>query len=213
MRKLPILLILALAGIVGPGAVRGEETPGPGPENAIVEAEFALARTPEFYFMMNLGARTIELKARGFVLRRWAPSRVRFWGAPVAFKAIALARKTALAPPQRRIIKPGEPETVSTKPGQFELEALEVKDMPPSYTLELEDGTRISVVRKVKGFPALWKDLKWYVGLPLKTLTLGRHGKTITVIEMSFDDPNEGQSMYWALTEGLKGLVWLPRSK
>ena len=215
MRKIPILLLLllTLAGIARPGAVRGEKTAGPVPQVGIVEAEFALAKAPDFYFMMNLGSRTIDLKARGFVLRQWSPSRVRFWGTPVAFQAIALARKTALTLPQRRVIKPGEPETVSTKPGQFELEALEVKDMPPSYTLELEDGTRISVVRKVKGFPAFWKDLKWYVGLPLKTLKLGRHGKTMTIIEMSFDDPKEGQSMYWALTEGLKGLIWLPRPK
>ena len=35
----------------------------------------------------------------------------------------------------------------------------------------------------------------------------------MTIIEMSFDDPKEGQAMYWALTEGLKGLVWLPRPK
>jgi hypothetical protein len=213
MRRTLMLLILFLAGIISPGAVRGEEAPGPVPGNGILEEEYALAKSPDFYYLMNLGARTVELKARGFVLRRWAPSGIRFWGTPVAFKAIALARKTALTPPQRRVIKPGEPETVSTKPGQFELEALEVKDMPPSYALELEDGTRISVVRKVKGFRAFWKGLKWYAGLPLKTLKLKRGGKTMTIIEMSFDDPKEGQSMYWALTEGLKGLIWLPKSK
>ncbi len=33
----------------------------------------------------------------------------------------------------------------------------------------------------------------------------------MTFIEVSFEDPNEGQAMYWALTEGLKGLVWLPK--
>ena len=212
MRKIVILFILALAGASLPGAVRGSKAPDPVPGNGLMEAEFALARSAEFYYMMNLAQRTIELKARGFVLRRWAPSRIRFWGAPGPFKAIVLARKTALTPPQRRVIKPGEPETVSTKPGEFELEALEVKDMPPSFTLELEDGTRISVVRRVKGFRAFWKDLKWYAGLPLKTLKMGRYGKTISIIEMSFDDPKEGQSMYWALTEGLKGLIWVRRS-
>ncbi len=84
-----------------------------------MEEELALAKTPDFYFMMNLGARTIDLKARGFVLKRWTPDRVRFWGTPVAFKTLSLARKTALTLPQRRVIKPGEPETVSTKPGRI----------------------------------------------------------------------------------------------
>lgn len=212
MRKILTLIVLALAGTALPGAVRESKAPDPVPWNGLLEAEFALAKSPEFYYMMNLGAKTIELKARGFVLRRWAASRVRFWGAPVPFEAIALARKTALTPPQRRVIKPGEPETVSTKPGEFELQALEVKDMPPSYTLELGDGTRISIVRKLKGFSAFWSDLKWYVGLPLKTLKLRKSGSPMTLIEMSFADPQEGQAMYWALTEGLKGLIWLPRS-
>jgi hypothetical protein len=162
--------------------------------------------------MMNLGTRAIELKARGFALRSWMPQRIRYWGTPVAFRTLALARKTALTLPQRRVIKPGEPETVFTKPGQFELEALEVKDMPPSYTLKLEDGTRIVVLPRRKSLAGFWHDVKWYVGLPLKTLKLGRKKQTMSLIEISFDDPKEGQAMYWALTEGLKGLVWVPRS-
>jgi hypothetical protein len=125
--------------------------------------------------------------------------------------ALTLARKTALTAPQRRVIKPGEPETVSIKPGEFELEALEVKDMPPAYTLELENGTKISVVARAKGLSGVWRDLKWYVGLPLKTLKLRGQRRTMTLIEMSFENPKEGQAMYWALTEGLKGLVSMPR--
>jgi hypothetical protein len=213
MRRTLIAIAVILAGTVSPAVAGGRGMPGAVPENRVIEEELALAKTPNFYFMVDLRARTIELKARGFVLKRWTPERVRFWGTPVAFKTLSLARKTALTLPQRRVIKPGEPETVSTKPGEFELEALEVKDMPPDYTLELEDGTRISIVPKVKGFPGFWKDLKWYIGLPLRTLKLRRQKRTISLIELSFEDPKKGQAMYWALTEGLKGLVWLDRSE
>lgn len=208
MGRFLIALALALAGAAAPGFAG--KAPAPGGQDPLLEAEYELAKRPEFYFMMNLGERAVELKVRGFVLRKWSPARVRSWGAPVAFRAVSLARKTALDPPQRRVIKPGEPETVSTKPGEFELEALEVKDMPPEYTLELEDGTVLSVVTPAKGLFRILRDIKWYVGLPLRTLSLKRQGKTTTLIEMSFSDPKEGQAMYWALTEGLKGLIWLP---
>ena len=207
MGRFLIALALALASAAAPGFA--EKAPVAGSPNPLLEAELELAKRPEFYFMMNLGEKTIELKVRGFVLRKWSPARIRAWGAPVAFGAVSLARKTALDPPQRRVIKPGEPETVSSKPGEFELQALEVKDMPPEYTLELEDGTIISVVTPAKGLGRVRRDIKWFVGLPLRTLSLKRHKKTMTLIEMSFSEPIEGQAMYWALTEGLKGLVWL----
>lgn len=213
MRRAMVFIALAVAGIASPGVVRGAETAVTAQEKRVAEEEYALAKGQDFYFMADLGSRTIDLRARGLVLRRWTPSQIRYWGAPVPFKVLSLARKTALTLPQRRVIKPGEPETVSIKPGQFELEALEVKDMPPAYTLELEDGTKLSIVPKARGLAAFWRNVKWYVGLPLRTLKLRRQKRAMTLIEMSFEDPKDGQSMYWALTEGLKGLIWFPRPK
>ena len=161
-----------------------------------------MAKAPGFYFLFNLRNRKIELKSKGIVLRTWEPPRVRFWGSPISFRALALTRKTALTLPQRRVIKPGEEETPTkpeAKPGEFELEALEVKDMPPIFTLELEDGTKINVVRKEKWAKKFWSLLKWYVGIPLKTLWLHQKKRAMTIIQIGFDDPKEGQSLYWAL--------------
>ena len=178
-----------------------------------LEEEYVLAKAPGFYFLFDLGNKRIELKSKGIVLRIWQPQRVRLWGSPVPFRALALTRKTALALPQRRIIKPGEEETApkpQAKPGEFELEALEVKDMPRTFTLELEDGTRISVVGKEKGMKKFWSFLRWHIGMPLKTLKFHYKKRAMSFIQISFDDHKEGQALYWALTEGIKGLIWFP---
>jgi hypothetical protein len=176
-----------------------------------LEEEYVLAKNPGFYFLINLKAKRIELKSKGILLRAWEPQKIRFWGSPAPFRALTLKRKTALNLPQRRVIKPGEEETApkpQAKPGEFELEALEVKDMPRFFSLELENGTTISVVSKEKGLKKLWSSLKWHIGMPLKTLRLRQKKRIVSLIQIGFDDSKEGQALYWALTEGIKGLIW-----
>jgi len=117
--------------------------------------------------------------------------------------------------PQRTVIKPGEeeapakPAEPAAKPGEFELEALEIKDMPKEFTLELEDGTTIAVVTKTKGLERFKRRVRWYIGMPLKTIKLQRKKQSMTLIQFEFDDPNDGQALYWALTEGMRGMVHL----
>lgn len=217
MKRISLLLVLAMSVAIVPGSSSSgeEDAVRVHRANRLLEEELALAKAPNFYFMFNLAERTISLKSKGIVLRSWAPRRIRFWGKPVEFRALILVRKTAFSPPKRKVIKPGESETVPTpnKPGEFELEALEVKDMPLSYTLELEDGTRIEVAPRKKGIPRLMDELHWSVGLPLTALKLSLRKRSIEVIGISFDDPKDGQALYWAMTEGLRGLVWLPLNK
>ncbi len=202
------ILSAVLASTIGP-VMAGQDAAGIHRENKLLQEELALAKAPNFYFLFNLSEKSIALKSKGIVLRSWTAGKIRYWGKPVELRVLTLGKKTALAPPKRNVIKPGEPEEAPptpVKPGEFELEALEVKDMPLSYTLELEDGTRIDVAPKKKGIPGLIQEFRWSVGLPLASL----RKKAATTIGISFDDPKEGQALYWALTEGLKGLVWLP---
>lgn len=185
-------------------------------ENKRIEAEFALARRPDFYFVISLENKRIELKSRGLVFRKWTSGSVRCWGKPVSSKTMSLAKKSALVIPQRRVIKPGEEEEApakpaepAAKPGEFDLEALEIKDMPKEFTLEFEDGTTIAVVTKTKGLERFKRRMLWYIGMPLKTIKLQRKKQSMTFIQFEFDDPVDGQSLYWALTEGMRGLVHL----
>ena len=184
-------------------------------ENKRIEAEFALAKSPAFYFVISLESKRIDLKSRGLVFRKWAARSVRCWGKPVSSETTSLARKSALVLPQRTVIKPGEeeapvkPAAPAVKPGEFELEALEIKDMPKEFTLELEDGTMIAVVTKTKGLERFKRWVGWYIGMPLKTIKLQRKKQSMTLIQFEFDEPVDGQAMYWALTEGMRGLVHL----
>jgi hypothetical protein len=212
-RRLVVLWIVVLSVAAAVFCAPREDPVSTYRENKFLEEEYALAKAPGFYFLFDLKNKRIELKSKGIVLRTWEPQRVRFWGSPVPFRALVLTRKTALTLPQRRVIKPGEEETApkpQVKPGEFELEALEVKDMPRVFTLELEDGTTISVVGKEKVPKKVWSFLKWHIGMPLKTLMLHQKKRTMSLIQISFDDPKDGQALYWALTEGIKGLVWFP---
>jgi hypothetical protein len=212
MRRPVVFLFLVLLSVVATVLCTPREDPASTyRQNKFLEEEYALAKAPGFYFLINLKDKRIELKSKGIVLRTWKPQKVRFWGSPVPFQALALTRKTALTLPQRKIIKLGEEESApkpQAKPGEFELEALEVKDMPRFFTLELENGTMISVVAKEKGVKKLWSFLKWHIGMPLKTLKLRQEKRTISLIQIGFDDLKEGQALYWALTEGMKGLIW-----
>lgn len=184
-------------------------------ENKRIEAEFALAKSPSFYFVISLESKRIDLKSRGLIFRKWAARRVRCWGKPVSSETTTLAKKSALVLPQRTVIKPGEEEAPAkpvdpaVKPGEFKLEALEIKDMPKEFTLELEDGTMIAVVTKTKGLERFKRWVGWYIGLPLKTIKLQRKKQSMTLIQFEFDDPVDGQAMYWALTKGMRGLVHL----
>jgi hypothetical protein len=214
IRRASFLMILAATAAVLPVRSFPQEDAARLRRNSrLLEEELSLAKAPSFYFMFNLADRTIALKSKGIVLRSWTAKGIRYWGKPVKFRAMTLARKTALALPKRKVIKPGESETVPApaKPGEFVLEALEVKDMPLTYTLELDDGTRIDVFPGKKGLARLADDFRWSVGLPLASLKQSFLKKATTTIGISFADPKDGQALYWALTEGLKGLVWLPQ--
>ena len=212
MRRPAIFLCLVLLSVAATVLCAPLEDPASTyRQNKFLEEEYALAKAPGFYFLINLKDKRIELKSKGIVFRTWEPQRIRLWGSPVPFRALALTRKTALTLPQRRVIKLGEEETApkpQAKPGEFELEALEVKDMPRFFTLELENGTTISVVGKEKGVKKFWSFLKWHIGMPLKTLKLHQKKRIMSLIQIGFDDSQEGQALYWALTEGIKGLIW-----
>lgn len=195
-------------------------------ETRLAEEELALAKAQSYYFMLDLGARRLELKVSGLPLRSWPLARVRVWGEPAPLAATVLLKKTAIRPPERVVIKPGgeeetppAPPPAPKKPADgttaapvFELEALEIKDMPPVFQLSFDNGFEVDVVTPDPGFKGelggIWKEIRWSVGMPIASLRAKLAKRPFSRIELRLKDKTEAQAIYWAFYEGLKGLVW-----
>ncbi|MGB9765398.1 MAG: hypothetical protein ACPLZD_08605 [Candidatus Saccharicenans sp.] len=205
-------------------------------ENKFLEEEYTLAKNPQYYFVINLKDKKTELRARGMVLKSWIARQIKYAGKPVPLKVTALVQKSALNPPKRKLIKPGEsevmptpapsekdekgktkskksaPSSASPDSDEFQLEALEITDMPTTYELILDNGLKISVRSKTSGKQKLHQAAEsflWYVWLPVKNFLINRKNPETRMI-IYFDNPREAQGLYWAFIDGIKGIIWLP---
>jgi hypothetical protein len=201
-------ILLSLAGIV-----RAEDPSKLAERARILESEAALAKNPVSYMVIDLPARKILLKARGFVLRSWDIWSDRLWGKPVDLKGLKLVGKTAISKPERKNITPGKEDPKNAKPKKpsTEPDVLELKDMPIHYSLIFGDNIRVSVKPKTPRFWAsvvnVARDVSWFAYLPLKTLWLSLKHKAFTEIEIVMPTENDAKSLYWAFIEGLNAII------
>jgi hypothetical protein len=212
VKRLSYVLLAALVGGMAAGSVRGAETANILQAQKLAAAEYELAKQPSFYFVLDVRRKTIELRVRGMALRTWKVASFRYWGLPSLSGTVSLVKKSALKPPQRNVIKPGEAEKKAAEPGKFELEALELKDMPTRFSLDFDNGLHVSVATSGKaretGLQKVRTAWHWYVKLPLKNLSMSRKGKAVSELEFTFADDRDAQALYWIFFEGIKGLVY-----
>lgn len=180
----------------------------------ILKTELELASKPLLYFLLNLEEKRLLLKARGMVLKEWQLEKIKRWGPHPPMKILSLEKKTALFAPKRKKIKPGEIQN----PGRFELEALELKDMPTIYTLRFSDGLKIYVRPNWKTLPGYLARigffLRWYGWFPLQSLFFKIKGKPAMLLEVTTFSQEDAKAIYWGLLEGIKGLIFsLPEPK
>lgn len=171
-------------------------------------AESDLAKEPHFYFVLDIRKKYLELRVKGMALRAWKLQSMRFWGNPAFSKTVQLIKKSTLKPPQRNVIKPGEAAAVAKDPTKFELEALELKDMPKSFSLDFDNGLHVSVLASIKGIRAFGENIYWYGLLPVRGYFRARNGKPISELELRFENEKDAQSIYWIFFEGIRGLVY-----
>jgi hypothetical protein len=217
-----IVAALAVAGLAGPAAAAPADRAALAKKHEALTAEYGLAKESQFYFVLDVHGRKIELRVRGMALRSWSLRSMRFWGQPDFSGTVELARKTALKAPERIVIKPGETEEPApapppkpaasgsaAAPAEFDLEALELKDMPKRFGLDFDNGLRITVITKgASGLGTrLWNAFRWYVDLPLRHLFGRNAGPGSSVLELVFNDEKDAQSIYWHFFDGIKGII------
>jgi len=173
-----------------------------------LEQEYAIAKTSASYFIFDLEARSIFLKAKGFKLKEWSVTKVRKWGRPIDLKAYVLLKKSAINQPQRKNItpKPGE------APNSSELDVLELDKMPVQYTLELGDEIRIHIRPESQGFKGFKKGvdqfISWVVIKPIKTVFRAIKKNPFTDIEIVLPTEKDTKGIYWSFFEGQKCLLY-----
>ncbi len=204
MRKNLLLVFWALlTAVVG----TAEESSDLARQNRLLKEELALAKNPGLYFIFDLKNNQIFLKARGMLLEEWKIEKIHRWGAAPPLGALTLEKKSALFAPKRAKIKPAEEEAGDT----FELDALELKDMPSAFTLYMEGGISVYVRPKPQSISSraasLGHSLVWYLGVPMKNLWLELRKKSFAAIEVRLPEVEKARALYWALADGTKGII------
>ncbi len=211
-----ITLISAVFFIASGGAAAPPALERLRDENRLLKAELALAGKPALYLVLDLNEKKVYLKGSGSVLKEWQVRGARLWGSQAPAKPVKLLNKSALLEPRREKIKPKKPdEEEEATTDTFDIKALELKDMPGSYSLWMSEGVLVSVRPFREGIlslPArLCRFAKWYATRPLLTVWNAVWGKPFTAIEVTLDEA-DAQALYWAVPEGIENLIYYPVS-
>lgn len=177
--------------------------------NRLLESELKLAKKPQLYFIFNLKEKKIYFKCRGITLRELEIEKVNLWGQSPDLKARVLLKRSTLFKPERKEINPKDKEEE-----EFELEALELDDMPANFSMVLDEGINISVRQKPEGFfselRSIYSYTMWHITSPLITVWNAVQKKPFTSIYITLSK-KDAQSLYWSFYEGLAGIIYHPK--
>ena len=203
--------LIFLFPILSLGLIMAESGPGQQQlisEEKLLESELTLAKASPAYVLINTGTGKTQLKARGMVLREWNIVGSGRWGFPFTTEPRQLLEKNALLSPRREEIKPGGGEAAGDS---FELQALELSDMPESFAAILSNNIRIHVKSSPGGtglVPRRAADsIRRLFLYPLRTIISSLRGEDFSVLELEFESGTEVQAFYWALQPDTSFLV------
>jgi hypothetical protein len=183
--------------------------------NALLQAEYDLAKSGKPYLVINLQEHQLEFKTSGLPLEQWGVDSYRRWGHPAAMHPASLEIKSSLAEPEREVhvVSATEPSgEMAEKP----FKALELADMPASYRLHLDNGTTITV----HPVPVSWFDYlrnslvvpAWYLSRPLISSWNFLRGSPYNELALAMP-AQDARRLYWAFSEGTPCLIRLPAAE
>lgn len=180
-------------------------------EQVLLEEEIKLAKEPHIYFIFDFKDKKIYIKASGKALKELIIKDFGFWGKPLDVKSAALIKKSSLFGPKQSKIKPGSAGD-NANSSDFQLDAIELADMPESYSLSL-DGILIDIKPETEGPISLLKNtyrsIKLHIMRPLHAVWNIIRGKQFTSIIVSLGK-KEAQVIYWAMHEGAGAIIYCP---
>lgn len=180
-------------------------------ENRFLQSELPLAQKANVYFIFNLKDKKVYMKTRGVTLRELSIVKVKAWNLRIPVKPQVLLKRSTLFKPRREDIKPQEKETGSSD--KFEIDALELDDMPSRFNLVLDNGVVITVRPTPRGVLShlenMGNSLFWHLSRPLLTVWgfLGKKPYSSLYLSM---EKTDAQSLYWSFSEGSQCIIYNP---
>jgi hypothetical protein len=201
-----VLLLAAAAPSLGETLIPEEES-----VHRLLKAEVELGSQPRVYFVFDLPAGKILVRSSGITVAEMAIAASRVWGRVPEIKIRSVIEKHSLFVPRRENSAPSPREKIEA--GKFDLKALELEDMPKTFQLLLDDGTRISIRTFRPGFfSRLFQfptEAFWYLTRPLISDWNFFRGKPYTELLISLQ-PRDAQQLYWSTDERARCLVHWP---
>jgi hypothetical protein len=181
-------------------------TQGLARENRLIEKELSLAEKSNLYFVFDLQGKIIRIKAQGVILKEFPIHDVRVWGSSLPADSLVLIKKSTFVKPRRKSIKPAEHEETDN----FEINALELGDMPSRYTLVLDKGVSLSV-KPYKGLLSksgnVASSLKNALVRPFRAFWYAVRGKPYTAVDI-FLEVRDAKALYWSFQEGTESILF-----
>lgn len=203
MPKLIASLIIAL--VIAPAALAlGAELADLERENAALESEIALAKKKDNYLIFDLAKMRVEVRSQGLVLKSIGIAELRIWHEYKSMpRTYLLLAKEASGEPKRNVIKPKSADEAKPEPPKplaqetFDVQAMEIDDMPTSYRLTLDGGLRLYVRQSGGWLRDTAHTMAWYMGQSFSAGWSKLRGRQYDSIEMSLAE-RDAQALYWA---------------